>query len=207
MRNPFYRGMSRMNYEKWKHYLRANFFQFINRDDLALAEYRLTLAAAPDYARAAERIAFIHVKRGDFASAAMHFRDVLRIEPNNAVMLFNLGFACDKQGDLNEAIRAFQNAARLNPDIDRAWYGLGICHAKLGRHADAAQALHEAATRQPMNPHAWYALGMAHHHLHEPDRVTEVILHLHRFDPIMTRHLIQDTERADLAYLVADLAV
>jgi hypothetical protein len=58
-----------------------------------------------------------------------------------------------------------------------------------------------------MNPHAWYALGMAHHHLNEPERVTEIIMHLHRFDPIMTRHLIQDTGRSDLAHLVADLAV
>ena len=196
-----------MNFEKWKHYLRANFFQFINRDDAALEAYRQTLRFAPDYSRAAERIAFIYSGRGDFVSAAAQFRDVLRIETNNAVMLFNLGFACDKQGYLVEAIQAFQSATNLNPQLDRAWYGLGICFAKQGKHAEAAHALHEAATLQPMNPHAWYALGMAHHHLHNPDKVTEVIMHLHRFDPIMTRHLIQDTGRSDLKHLVADLVV
>ena len=196
-----------MNFPKWQHYLRARLFHMLRREDSALAEYRQTLLAEPDFARALECIAFIHAGRGDFGTAAAHFRDVLRIEPDNAEMRFNLGFACEKHGDVNEAIEAFQAATRLKPKLDRAWYGLGLCMARLGRHAEAAQALHEAATLQPMNPHAWYALGMAHHHLHEPERVKEIILHLHRFDPIMTRHLIQDTERADLAYLVADLAL
>lgn len=196
-----------MNYDKWRHFLRAQFFQFVNREDAALDEYRQTLAAAPGFTRAALAMAFIHAKRNDYGQAATHFREVLSLEPENAQMLFNLGFACDKQGELDEAIRSFEAAVKLNPQFDRAWYGLGICHARQGKHAEAARALHEAATLQPMNPHAWYALGMAHHHLNDPERVTEVIKHLHRFDPIMTRHLIQDTGRSDLAYMVADLAV
>jgi tetratricopeptide (TPR) repeat protein len=196
-----------MNFEKWQHYLRARLFQLLRNDEAALEEYRLTLLAAPDSARAAASIAFIHAGHGDFARAVTYFRETLRIQPDNAEMLFNLGYTCDKSGALEDAVEAFQAATRLDPKLDRAWYGLGICHAKLGDHAAAAQALHEAAERQPMNPHAWYALGMAHHHLHQPDRVKEIVLHLHRFDPRMARHLIQDAERSDLAYLVADLVV
>ena len=56
-----------------------------------------------------------------------------------------------------------------------------------------------------MNPHAWYHLGLAQHALHRPDKVKEAIEYLHRFDPKMTRQLIQDTNRSDLAHLVADL--
>jgi cytochrome c-type biogenesis protein CcmH/NrfG len=102
---------------------------------------------------------------------------------------------------------AFNTAVQINPKFDRAWYGMGMCHAALGDHAAAAAALHEAATLQPMNAHAWYALGMAHQHLNDSGRVKEIILHLHRFDPKMTRQLIQETGRSDLAYLVADLVV
>lgn len=203
----FHQRITAMNYEKWQHLLRARYFQFMNKEEAALGEYRLTLAAAPEYTRAAIAMAFIYAKRNDFGQAAKHFREVLNREPDNAEILFNLGYACDKQGELTEAIASFQSATRLNPRFDRAWYGLGICHAKLGQHAEAAKALHEAANLQPMNPHAWYALGMAHHHLNDPERVTEVIKYLHRFDPIMTRHLIQDTGRSDLAYMVADLEV
>jgi hypothetical protein len=58
-----------------------------------------------------------------------------------------------------------------------------------------------------MNPHAWYALGMAYHTLHNPDKVNQVVMHLLRFDPRMTRRLIHDAGRSDLAHLVKDLVV
>lgn len=196
-----------MNFEKWRHYLRARLFHLLRNDDEALKEYRLTLQAAPDDAHAAACIAFIHAKRNEFGEAARYFREALRGKPDDAELYFNLGYVCDKHDALNEAVEAFSQAVRLSPTLDRAWYGLGICHARRGDHAAAAQALHEAANLQPMNPHAWYALGMAHHHLHEANKVKEVILHLHRFDPRMARHLIQDAQRTDLTHLVADLVV
>jgi len=130
---------------------------------------------------------------------------VLAADPGNAVAHFNLGFVLDKLGRFEAAIVAFREATCLNPKIDRAWYGLGLSLAALGQHDDAAKALHEAATLQPMNPHAWYQLGMAHHTLQHADKVTEVAMHLLRFDPRMTRRLIRDTARADLDYLVKDL--
>jgi len=196
-----------MNFEKWRHLLRARMFQFFDRHDDALAEYRAVLATAPGHLRAATAIAFIHAGRDDFAHAAQAFREALRIAPEHADLLFNLGYCCNKQGELDEAIRAFESAVARNPQHDRAWYGLGICRARQGDHAAATKALHQAATLQPMNPHAWYALGMAHYHLNQPERVEEIIRHLHRFDPLMTRHLIQDAQRPDLMHLVQDLAV
>jgi hypothetical protein len=60
---------------------------------------------------------------------------------------------------------------------------------------------------QPMNPHAWYHLGMAYHTLHNPEKVKEVVMHILRFDPRMTRKLIVDSKRSDLAQVVKDLVV
>ena len=57
-----------------------------------------------------------------------------------------------------------------------------------------------------MNGHAWYALGMAYHHAHQPEKVKEVALHMVRFDPAMTRQLIKEAERADLARERTELA-
>lgn len=194
-----------MNFAKWKHYLRARLFHMLKKDSAALQEYQLTLQAAPEFSRAASCIAFIYASHENYSAAATNFREALRIAPDDAEMYFNLGYSCDKSGARNEAVEAFNAAVKINPKLDRAWYGLGMCHAAAGDHKAAAAALREASTLQPMNPHAWYALGMAHYHLNEPDRVKEIILHLHRFDPKMTRHLIQETGRSDLAYLVADL--
>ena len=127
--------------------------------------------------------------------------------PGNAAAHFNLGYTYDKRGLHAKAIAAFREATRLNPKLDRAWYGMGLAHAQLGQHEDAARALHEAATLQPMNPHAWYQLGMAHHTLRNTEKVDEVVRHLLRFDPRMTRRLILDAGRSDLAHLVKDLVV
>jgi tetratricopeptide (TPR) repeat protein len=160
-----------------------------------------------DFHRAANRLAYTLALLQRFGEAEPYFREVLRLDPGNAVAHFNLGYTQEKLGRFEHAIQAFKESTRLNPKIDRAWYGMGMCHAHLGQHAAAVAALERAANLQPMNPHAWYALGMAHHATHSPDKMKAVTLHLVRFDPRMARRLIRDAERADLNYLVKDLVV
>ena len=58
-----------------------------------------------------------------------------------------------------------------------------------------------------MNPHAWYQLGMALHATGNRERFDQVAMHLLRFDPRMTRRLIVESGRSDLAHLVKDLVV
>ena len=76
-----------------------------------------------------------------------------------------------------------------------------------GSTAKPREALEQAATLQPMNHHAWYQLGMAHHTTGNTARFEQVVMHLLRFDPKMTRRLIVDTGRSDLAHLVQHLVV
>jgi tetratricopeptide (TPR) repeat protein len=126
------------------------------------------------------------------------------MQPKNAQAWFNLGYLYDQTSRPPKAVDAFEQAVRLDPKLDPAWYGLGLALATLGRHAEAARALEEAARLQPMNGRAWYQLGMAYHTLHQEVKVKEIALHLNRFDRHMTRRLILDTGRTDLAHLIAD---
>jgi tetratricopeptide (TPR) repeat protein len=191
----------------WQFYVRGRLLEALQRRQGAMAAYRNALEVAPAFHRAENRLAYLLASEGKFAEAERHFRAVLRHDPHNAVAYFNLGYACDQCGRFVDAIAAFREAVRLNPKIDRAWYGMGLSHARLGQHEEAAAALHEAATLQPMNPHAWYQLGMAYHTLQRNDKMEEVARHLLRFDPRMTRRLILDAGRTDLAHLVKDLVV
>lgn len=193
--------------EHWRYYLLGRVLELIGRKAPAVAAYAEAARVQPGFLRPTNRIAYLLASQGRFDEAEPHFQAVLRADPRNAVAHFNLGYTLDKRGRNAEAIVAFREATRLRPGLDRAWYGLGLAHAALGQHREAAEALREAATLQPMNPHAWYALGMAHHALAEPAKVKEVALHLVRFDPRMTRRLIQDAGASDLAYLVRDLVV
>ena len=193
--------------EHWRYYIRGRLLEALGRSQASIAAYQAALRVKPDFHRCTNRVAYILAGLERYAEAEPYFRAVLDADPGNAVAHFNLGYTYDKRGMFEKAIEAFRTATVLNPGIDRAWYGLGLSYAALGKHEDAAKALHEAAKLQPMNPHAWYQLGMAYYKLHNPEKVNEVVMHLLRFDPKMTRRLIVDAERSDLAYLVKDLVV
>ncbi len=194
-----------MNFERWRHTLRATLLEALKRPDLAIPSWEQAYAQGSQ--RAAGALGYLYAAAGRNEEAERWFRVALAGTPGNAALHFNLAFLLEKKGQREEGVAAFQEAVRLNPKLDRAWYGLGMTLAALGRHLEAAEALQEAASLQPMNPHAWYALGMARHHANQPDAVKEVVDHLFRFDPVMTRRLIQDAGRSDLAHLVADLRV
>ncbi len=191
----------------WRYYLRGRLLELFGLKPQAIAAYRDAVRARPDFLRPTNRVAYLFASQDRFAEAEPYFQTVLRADPSNAVAHFNLGYTYDKRGQTDKAVHEFREATRLNPKIDRAWYGLGLAHARLGRHREAAEALEQAATLQPMNHHAWYQLGMALHLTGNAERFMQVVMHLLRFDPKMTRRLILDTGRSDLAHLVQHLVV
>lgn len=197
----------RMNWDKWRHYIRARALELVRQHDLAMAGYRDALASDPSFRRAANALAYRSALAGRDREAIECFERVVKLDPRDATAHFNLAFVYGKAGDQRKAVERFRSAVELNPKLDRAWYGLGLAHATLGEHREAMEALEHAARLQPMAAPIWYQYGMACHHAHEPDGVRRVIHHLNRFDPATTRRLILDAERADLAHLVKDLEV
>ena len=143
-----------------------------------------------------------------YAEAESYFAAVLRAEPGNAAAHFNLGYTYDKRGLYAKAIAAFGEATRLNPKIDRAWYGMGLAHAQLGQHEEAARGAargrHAAADEPARLVPAGHGATIR---CATPKRWTKWSMHLLRFDPRMTRRLILDAGRSDLAHLVKDLVV
>lgn len=196
-----------MNFDQWRHYIRARLFQAFDKNQQAATEYRQALRHNPQFVRAASSLGYLYARQDQFDEALRWFVEAVRIKSDDALSHFNLGFLLDKTGRREEAITAFREAVRLKPKLDQAWFGMGLSLAAQGRHEEAVAAFQEASLLQPMNAHAWYCLGMAHHHAHDPDKVKEVIEHLFRFDPVMTRQLIRDAERGDLAHMVKDLLV
>lgn len=195
-----------MNFDSWRHCLRGRLMTRLRQIDAAIRAYRDALAAEPANLRALAALGYLYAQQQRYDLAEPYLQRAVQCAPGRADLWFNLGFAQDKAGHHAAAIESFTTAVRLNPKLDRAWYGMGLAHAALGHHQEAARCFSETTGLQPMNGHAWYALGMAWHHCREPDKVKEVAEHMVRFDPQMTRKLIQHTGRADLAPLVAHLA-
>lgn len=198
---------SPVNLVHWQHFFRAYFFEKLKQPERAMTEYRMALAAQPNFARAHACLGALYAKDQHLALAIEHFQTAARLAPKDADMFYNLGYLLDQNGQHQAAVEAFNEAVAKNRKLDRAWYGLGHAHAKLGQHREALQAIQEACLLQPRNGHLWYTAAMAHFALGERDKVESVIMHLHRIDPINCRRVIQEADRPDLAHLVKDLRV
>lgn len=194
-----------VNMDAWRHYLRARLYRLLRRPEPATTELRASLNHDPHFARAAHMLAYLLANRGDFHQALPLLEQTVALRPHDAGAWYNLGFAHDSNNDPARAIDAFREAVRLSPRFDQAWYGLGRCHAVLDQLGDAVTAFEEAARLQPMKGLAWYELGLVHHRRHDADQVRYIAEHLNRFDRHTARKLILETQRTDLAHLVADL--
>jgi tetratricopeptide (TPR) repeat protein len=194
-----------MNHEHWRHYARGWLFHFIGKTAPAYEAYAVAFQLDPQDIQSARHLAAIAAQRLDYPLAERWFLEVVRINPEDADTHYNLGFVREQMKAPRLAIDSFKEAVRLKPTLDRAWYGMGLAHASLGEHSEAATALREAARLQPMNGHAWYQLGMAYHHNGEAERVDKVVNKLLEFDPKITRQLIKDTGRNDLAHLLPEM--
>jgi tetratricopeptide (TPR) repeat protein len=196
-----------MNFDKWRHYIRARLFELLGNHKGALAEYHEAFRLDPGFRKAANAIAWCHASAERYAEAIRYFNEAIKIKAGDAVAHYNLAFVYAKNRQSREAIEHFRSAVDLRAGLDMAWYGMGLAYAALGEHREAMEAFEKSARLQPMAAPAWYQLGMACHHAHEADRLHQVIHHLNRFDPKMARRLILETGSTDLAYLVKDLVV
>ena len=196
-----------MNFDKWRHYVRARMLEVFRRPEDAIREFRLALTADPEFRKAANALAYRCARTGRHAEAIEWFERALQLDDRDSAVQFNLGFVYAEAGEPRKAIERFRSAVELKPGLDRAWYGMGLAHAILGAHREAMESFERAARLQPMSAPVWYQLGMAAHHAQEPERLRVVIKHLNRFDPRTARRLILETGTTDLAYLVKDLVV
>jgi tetratricopeptide (TPR) repeat protein len=193
-----------MDFEYWRHYVRAWLLHFFGREKAAFGEFETAYRLRPDV-EAARHLAFIAARDKHFAISEKWYLEVLRLAPDDAESHFNLGFVRQEAGKSREAVESFGNAARLKPSLDRAWYGAGLAHARLGEHPLAAAAFAKAAELQPMNGEAYYQLGMAWHHANAPEQVEETVKRLVEFDPQRARKLVHDAERSDLRHVIPNM--
>ena len=97
---------------------------------------------------------------GDFEGAVAAWRDVLRLQPDNAYALANTGIVFTEQGKWNDAREAFMRVLEIQPDNAEAHYGLGMADAQLGNYAGAVAAWENTLRLQPENSDAHYNLAL-----------------------------------------------
>jgi Flp pilus assembly protein TadD len=127
------------------------------REDLHA--YTRLMNADPASAPRHDAVALLYLEDGDAAQAAKHFRESVRLNPNNAVVHYNLGLALSAQRKLDEATTAFTQAVQLDPDYAEAHNNLGAMLQVAGRFDEAAAHYRRALAIRPENAEAHDNLG------------------------------------------------
>ncbi len=117
--------------------------------------------AAPNDPKALAELGEQYVEVGDFANAAAAFRESLKYDPHNPLVLKDLGGALHLMNRPDEAKQALRLAVDLAPDLAEGWRNLGVI---LGGEKDwnaAADCFREAVKHAPDSSEAHRCLSVA----------------------------------------------
>jgi len=94
--------------------------------------------------------------------AAVHFRNAVRINPNDATSRINLGAELHENGQLTEAVAQYLAALQLTRDaqlVTKALIDLGAAYDQLGEYQKSRDCYMEALQLQPDNQIVFVNLG------------------------------------------------
>lgn len=100
------------------------------------------------------------VKRGDLDTAILHFREALRIDPDNPGAHVGLGLALAYKGELDEAIRHFRAALKRDPENAEVQNSLGVALMQKGQLDEAQAHLQKAIKINPRFAKPHNSLGV-----------------------------------------------
>jgi len=102
----------------------------------------------------------VHSAAGEWESAISEFSKVIRIEPMNAVALYNRGNAFQAQDKYELAIADYDEAVRVNPRLSEAYNNRGVAKQSKGDTSGAIADYDQAIKIDPRNARAYANRGL-----------------------------------------------
>ena len=96
------------------------------------------------------------VQLGYWSSTESHYRHMVSVSPNVALLHNNLGMELARLGRREEAMDCYRNAIALDPGFVQAYNNLAVGHYRLGQR-EAAAAMWQRALEVPHDPTVRYA--------------------------------------------------
>jgi len=115
--------------------------------DLASEEFTKALELAPGYVPARLGTGALLLRQGRLADAEIHFRAVLKANPESVEAALGLAQVQVLRGgsEIDAAEELMQGVVARNPDEPRAFYLLGTIHEMRDEHQEAAESFRTAA--------------------------------------------------------------
>lgn len=137
------------------------------REDLV--GYESLIRRAPDDVGLHDDAAVLYLELGDFAAAAAHWREGVRLQPTVPSAHFNLASTLALAGDRAAARVSLERALQLDDRYARAHTGLGRLLLVDGEAAAALPHLRAAIALAPDDADAHYQFGLAERALGRPE--------------------------------------
>jgi tetratricopeptide (TPR) repeat protein len=99
--------------------------------------------------------------RGKLDEGIDHYRQALRLNPNDAEAHFNLGITLGMLNDVDGAIRHYRQAVSIRPTYAKALYCLDVALASEGEFHEAAECYRRVLEEEPSFAEAHYHLANA----------------------------------------------
>ena len=133
----------------------------LNRDDLAVFAFNMSLALKPDKAATHLNLGAAHARQGKLREAVAAYEAAAKLEPGDARPYAQAGDAYVRHNQPGHAVPFFKRALALEPENASHHRDLGVAHAAMNRHAEALAFLRKAADLEPENGDHHRNLGIA----------------------------------------------
>jgi Flp pilus assembly protein TadD len=97
----------------------------------------------------------------DWGKARTAYEEMLKLQPESALLWANLGAVEQQAGRLKEARSAFEKAVKYGPDLPQSWSSLGLICVQQGDLYLAVSMFTRAIHEEPLDPRAHNHLAMA----------------------------------------------
>ncbi|MBI4249872.1 MAG: tetratricopeptide repeat protein [Elusimicrobia bacterium] len=137
----------------------ARRYEAIWKDSESLWTYTLSVDSEMSFAHNQKGNALS--KRGRLPEAMLHYREAIRIRPQDPNPYYNLGLGMFDQGKLQEAVELYRRALELRPGFADCHAELGVALKGLGRLDEAIAEYRAALSYEPGHAEAHNNLGVA----------------------------------------------
>jgi Tfp pilus assembly protein PilF len=129
-----------------------------NRKDEAIAHYRKAIEIAPDFQPAHNNLGTLYLGKSDFKSAEEQFREVVRLDQNDAQAYFNLSNVLMLTDRLPEAQTDVAAGLQRRPDSAFGNFLQGCLYGRTGKLAEAESSLQNALRLDAKMPQTYLQL-------------------------------------------------
>lgn len=88
----------------------------------------------------------------DWPTARKAYREMLEVDPENALVWANLGAVEEQSKNLNAAVSCFEASTRFNPQLVQSWVALGLLQSTKGDRYKAVSSFARAIHEDPLDP-------------------------------------------------------